>query len=613
MSVDPTGIASLEALGRPTILPSYGYVDLNSYSQGIASVEAFGRPAVVNAVQPYTVFVNSVNINAYVKKPSIRRHMAIGGGSRATCDFVTHDKIGGGYRPTVDAVIEIFEGTNIFFSGFIEATDEKWFKGTSRLNEVQVRCSDYGMICDRRVVGKFYTLYLGGIPSITIYDIVKNFLDGTGITYDWNGTPGGFLGEQLFNYCTVTEALNQICDKVNADWYVDFWKVLRVVEKTTGWGAAPYTISDNDGNFDDLTVRRSRTRRVNRQGVRNSQSNAALWTDTITAFAGQSSFLTTYLQEMRPLVTVGGVAQTVVEFSSINAEASDFYYINDGVGIFHRGGGLSAGQIVTIIYLSKLPPVYWAEDAADIALHGKFEAVEEVKDVYDSTAMLALAAGLLARGLVEPIETTLVTRRKGWEPGQLLTMNMLKPPCATTLLIESVDSEETVELGVPVFRHAVQANNSQLARVDRADNFFAKMVQRDKQAIDRVTYRISFTLAETIEGLTNPGLSTGVKPGIRVADKDGVVRDAALYFKSVDDGTLTTARIVIDVYKNGVSIFPSGTGNKMIFPIGALDVQQNIFLASNPLVVAKGDVFTMEVLEADPLAMDGVIELVVLG
>jgi hypothetical protein len=619
MSINPVSIASAEAFGRPTIIPSQGFIDFNAYSDGIASAEAFGRPAIISSSAPgntvplYTVFINGVNRNAYIKKPSIRRHMAIGGGSRATSDFTTYDRTGGGYRPTIDETIDIFEGTDKFFGGTIVDTVEQWFRGTSGLNEVHVQCMDYGTLLDRRVVGKFYTLYLGGIPVITIDDIVKNFLDGTGITYDPSGTPGADLGEQLFNYVTAAEALNQIHDKINADYYVDFWKVLRSVDNATGWGAAPYTISDNDGNFDSISVQRSSFRRVNRQGVRNSQSNVALWTDTITAFAGQTSFQTTYFQEVKPYVTVDGVQKTVVEFSQIDTEASDFYYINDGIGIFHRGGGLSVGQVVVILYPSRLPPVYWAEDLADIALHGKLEAVEEVKDVYDSTAMLLIAQGLLARGLVEPREATIVTRRKGWEPGQLLTINTLKPPCAGPMLIESVDSEETVELGQPVFRHTIRANNSQLARTNRADNFVAKLIERTKQAVDRVTYKIGFTLAETIEGLTNPGLSTGLKPPIRVADKDGVLRDASIYFKSVDDGTLTTVRCVVDIYRNGVSVFPGGTGNKLLFPAGATAPELNFFFSSNPLAIDKGDVFTMEVLEADPLAMDGVVELVVLG
>lgn len=619
MSIEPVGIASLEVLGYPTILPSQGYVNLNTYSQGIASAEAFGSLAVLGSSDPisgiplYTVFENNVNINAYVRKPSISRNMVIGGGSRSSCSFTTCDKTGGGYRPTVNNEIIVYEGTSRFFAGYVETTEEMWYKGTSGLNEVQVQCTDYGVVCARRVVGKYYTEYLGGIPSVTVSDIVRNFLDDTGITYDWSGTPGTLLGIQLFNYCTVAEAFNQICDKANCDWYIDPWKVLRLFEKVTGWDDAPFTVVDNDRNIDSISVSRSRSLRVNRLGVRNSQSSVALWVDSVTAFAGQTVLLTTYPLEFCPVIAVDGVTQTVVELAYLDTDASDFYYIDNGVGVFYRGTGLAAGQIVEISYPSKLTPVYWAEDLADIALHGKSEAVEDVNDIYGASALGALAVGLLARALVEPIEVSLVTRRKGCEPGQLLTMNMVKPPCATTLLIESVDSEETVELGVPVFRHSIKASNVQLARANRADNFFSKLIERTKQAMDRTTYMIGFTLAETIEGLTNPGLSIGVKPGIRTADKDGVARDVRLYFKSVDDGVLTTDRIVIDIYKNGASIFPTPDASKLVFPIGASEPQTAFFFVSNPLVVHKGDVFTIEILEADPLAMDGMIELVVLG
>ena len=77
-------------------------------------------------------------------------------------------------------------------------------------------------------------------------------------------------------------------------------------------------------------------------------------------------------------------------------------------------------------------------------------------------------------------------------------------------------------------------------------------------------------------------------------------------------GTSTWPAVTVDAY--GLRILANVLDQPdLVFPIGAVAVQQSIFFSSNPLVIIKGDVFTMEVLEADPLAMDGVIELVVLG
>lgn len=558
---------------------------------------------------PYTIFINGVNVNQYIYKPSLRRSLQIGNSSRGTLEL-TCKSIDVGYRPTIDDRITVYAGSDIFFSGWVESTEEIWHKGTSGLNEVEVNCTDYGSICDRRIVGKYYTLFMGGIPAILVADLVRNFLDGTGITYDPTGTPSVILEEVMFNYITVTEALNAVASMANADWSIDIWGVLRFFEKDAGIAVAPYTITDNNGLYDDIRVTRSRTGRANRQGVRSSNAATAVWTDTITATAGQIMFPTTYLQEVVPYITVNGVVQAVVKLEDILDTPYDFYYVPNGVGVFSNVAQ-PAGASVVIMYPGKLPEVYWAEDAADIAAHGKFEAVEEVKDVTSASNLQQTAQALLERNLAEATQVEITSREPGWLPGQLVTVTHVKPPVSGTFVIESVESDEVVEAGVVKFKHRIRAINNSLKRINRFDNFMAKMIERDKQALYPISYKIGFVLAETIEGITNPGLSTGVKMAIRTADKDGILRDCTLNFKSVEDGTPTTSRIVVDVFRNGVSIFPSGS--QMIYNIGAQGVQRQFLFATMPYKVYKGDVFTIEVLEADSVATDGTLELVVYG
>lgn len=614
MSVNPSGIASTLAFGTANVQHQ-----LNLDGRGIASTAAFGSPTVLTAASgstfaAYSIFIAGVDRSRYVRIPSLRRRAQIGGASRATLSFSLVDPTGA-YRPSIDDEVIVYEGsTSRFFSGGIERLSERFYNGTS-ISEIAVDCTDKGVICDRRVVGKYYSLFLGGVPTITISDIVTRFLDGTGITYDTTGTPSVDLGEQLFNYCTVTEALNQIAEKCNAEWSVDWYSVLRMFEYDSGCGTAPVTITDNDGNFDAITVERARSSRRNRQGVRNSQSATAIWTDTVTATAGQIAIPTTYALEVKPYVEMDGEVMTVAMFGSLGEEAFDFYYIENGVGIFTSPlNPLSGGEVVTIKYPSRLSVVAWAENAADIASHGKWESVADVKDVPDEDALQAIADGLLSRGLTEPVSVTLVSRRAGWAPGQLVTINVTTPPLDSTLLIESVDSEEVAAISAgrqaPFFRHTIRARNSALDTARRGDTFFQKLITLSKQAVDRVSYHIGFTLAETIEGVTNPGLTTGVKLASRVADKDGTLRDCTLYFRS-SATTPTASRVVVDVYRNGVSIFP--TGGQAIYPAGATEVQRVFIFATMPYRITKGDVFTLEVLEADSTATDGVLELVVYG
>ena len=562
-TISPVGIASTAALGTPKLL---GYV----CPAGIASTASVGRPTVLQATSGstlplYSVFLNGVLVNDYIFGRSIRRNLTIGAASRGTAAFTWLNPAAtvGSQRPAVDDEVVIYEGTTRFFAGFIESASERFYNKKPVLY-VDVRCTDYGVLLDRRIVSKYYTLFMGGIASITILDIVTNYLDGTGITFEASADTVS-LGEQMFAHCTVTEALNQIVAKTGEEWRVDFYKVLRKFEKSAGYGPAPYTISDDDGNFDALTVTRSRTVRRNRQGVRNSQATVALWTDTVTATAGQTSIETTYQQDVPPRVLLDSVLQTVVEIADIGSTVYNFYYILGGTGVFRNlGSPLAAGNVVEVIYPGKLPPIFWAEDLADIALHGKLEAVEEVKDFQDSTSMQAIADGLLARGLPTPVSVELQSRRAGWEPGQLVTIATTQPLLSAALLIESVDSVEGEDN--KFFRHSIRASNQQLQRTDRSDNFFAKLIERTKQPIDRITFKMEFVITPKIPIMNggNPDMSLGVQPDRRIADKDGILRDAVLYFPLTDIAA-TTERVVIDVYQNGVSIFPAGNDNKLVF------------------------------------------------
>jgi hypothetical protein len=68
----------------------------------------------------------------------------------------------------------------------------------------------------------------------------------------------------------------------------------------------------------------------------------------------------------------------------------------------------------------------------------------------------------------------------------------------------------------------------------------------------------------------------------------------------------TTQLITIDVYLDGVSIFGS---SKIQWEPGQTDSTIVIQFAFDPLPVSQNDIFTYEVLSADPLATDGILEL----
>jgi len=305
-----------------------------------------------------------------------------------------------------------------------------------------------------------------------------------------------------------------------------------------------------------------------------------------------------------PVIKVDGVEKTVVGVGQYSG-AWDWVWQEFSV-MANPAAPPSPGAVITVTFPSPFSDVAVAEDAVDIAAHGLLEAVEEVRDVPDRTALQDIADGLLARGVVTPTGATFRTDKPGLEPGHILTVNTLRPPCTELMVIESVDSEEQGKL---FFRHQVKASNGPQSAANEAA-FYQRLLERTKQAKDRGTFTFVFQLAETPEGGTNDGLTTGYKTPLLMAPKAGVIRDCVLRFKSVDDGTLTESLIEIDVLKDDVTVFGS---KRMEYPAGATGTQSQFVFASSPVTVAQGDVFRINVLQADALAKDGTLALTVVG
>lgn len=577
---------------------------------GIVSAVAQGTTGILLLTDPTTslpairVYIAGVDRTSYVQA-GLRINSDIG--SRSSAEFTLCD-INGSYRPARHEEVVVYDVPTArrIFGGYVQSTVESWYHPSRPAMFIDVRCQDYGSICDSRIVAAHYELGTGGLAGIMIYDIVQRFLDGTGIVFAYSVNPPVQFGNVDFNFVTVTEAINQLLSESNWDWRVDYYRTLSIFPKSTGFVAAPIDLADNDGLWKDMTVEKTAAKKVNRQGVKNSQNVGVLWIDSFTGNGSQVFFPTTATLTAKPLVYVNSVAVVVTDYGVWGSPYA-FYWMNSGIWQNPNNAPYGGGDTIEIKYPSPLSWVEWAQDSVDIAANGRWEAVEEVKDLSDRTAMQNYAAQLLARAKTEPTVVTFITREPGWEPGQLLSISTTRPLANGSFLVETVDSVEEPNMGF--MWHTVKCSDEQLQRTGSANAFFSKMIYRDRNPKDRIIERITFVVAGTIEGITNPGLTTGLKTAVRVAQKDGICRICTLYFKSVQT-TPTTADISIDVLKNGVTIF--GT-TKMQFPAGAAAVQVMYLFASDPLKVKQGDIFTMDVLAADPLAMDGSLELSIFG
>jgi len=572
---------------------------------GIESGEALGNSGALLDVttRAFTIYVNGVDCTKYVKNPSISINSQLGSLATASFEVIQEFSASGAISSTLSpdvrqsVVIHHNDSGYRLFAGIIEGISTTRESGTLGAIVTRVSCSDWGSRLMRMAMAKWYTVPIGSFIPIIARDVVDRFITDSGITFDGIGPLGANIYEQLYNWVMAGEVFRSGCDAAGLDYRVDQYGALKFIDRATGYVAAPFSITQNNGLWRSLTTGKNLSKYANRVIVKNSQDISALWTDSDTA-STVTSYYTTYPQSVRPLVTVAGVSMIVCAMADLaSTPGAQYYYIPDAQGLFSTNLAPTTGAMV-ITYPSRTSYVAIAEDAAEIALYGRYDHVEEAKDLTDPDAMQALATQLLAQLKVIPTAATVETDEMGLEPGQLLTINANS--VSDDFLIESVAISERYN-DLPTA--TVQASTTG-ARNGSAMVQTHRRIARERNPVDRVTDDIRFVIAETIEGVTNPGLTVGVKPAMRTfAKHQGYIRQCRLYFKSVDDGTLTTGLIEIDVKQNGVSIFP--TGEYMTFPAGATSEQVQFNFSANPLRVDHGDVFTIEVISADSAATDG--------
>jgi hypothetical protein len=608
--VTPTGIPSTATVGTPSVSLS---IDLSG--MGIPSTATCGSPSIFHEFADPEVQL-SIYIGGEARPHLVRsqggdgrgisRQMAITGGSKCTARFVLTNKHGF-YRPVQgDEVIIVLRDGSRFFGGYVDKISEKNFSGSADHTEIAVDCVDYGTLLDRCVVGREYQTAVGNDPTILFDVIAARYFARFGITYKFTGGPPfGGLGDQVFNWLSGTATLNRICADSGGDWRVDFDKTLYLFGPG-GYGAAPFSIEQDDGNWMDLTANVDYSRYRNRIYVKNSKDTGPLWTDSFTVAAGEFVWITMAPMSNKPIVRVDGTPATVVDYADIGTQPYDFYWIHTTV-ISNPASLPSAGTVIEVTYPSPLSHVAIAEDQDEIDEFGLFEGVEEVRDVPNGDALQAFADALLARRLNKPTTLTILTQRMGLESGMGLTVDVPRSGVSGTFLITAVTS---TELGKGErWQHTVTAVDSATQGFGDERAFLQAMVASLSQARDRVKDHIIFQIAETVEGFDNPGLTVGEKRAVRTASVDGIAHSVSLYFNSESP---TTDDCIIDVFQNGVSIFPSGDANKLIWPAGEASTVVKLDFLADPLEIRKGDIFTIEVLEADSLAKDGMLDLAML-
>lgn len=592
------------------------------------NTRVFGSPTLIsNTAQAnlYITYINGVDVSKYVMAgpPAGQGHVGtFQTNSRGTWNFTTRDVLGAAsYSPVTGDTVLVVKSTTglVLFRGFVDTTSKSLPIGSTVLIQTQVKCIDVGVIADRRIVHGI-TPAMGSLAEYAnIVDFIMLFMNGTGVSFVRPGGVSPLNGLALthtFNYVTVTEALNQIANEISMNWVIDNQLNLRFYDVNSGLVASPQNITDTTKELLDFSVGATRARWANRWYAKSDQNIPSTQVDTYTVTnpAGDLAFDLTQpgpSGDQLPTVTVNGVQVNVALFAG--SVAVDPMYTFVYVPLFilwlnQNVGTLTMGDVVAITYPGPLPYVAIAEDPTSIALDGLSEDTVEIPSVTDKNVLQAAADGALERGVNIPLTVMIKTRTDGYAVGQTVNVNRTIEQVNDDFMITSLSSRE---IGVSYFEHTLGASNLAAQLAGNPAQFYGNIIRNVRMRNLNVIEHIIFNLAVSTPPLTNPGLTTGITPAIKSSQKNGTLGWVTLIWGSVNAGTLTTQDIVIDILKNDVSIF--GTKPKVVFPAGYPGEVKIVVFKTDPFTDAIGDVFTVNVIDADPLAMDGVLDMVWLG
>jgi hypothetical protein len=570
-------------------------------------------------VSRYRVIIGGADRTNYVRVgapsgPGIGLDQSIG--ARSLASFTTLDRAGV-WAPVFGQTVAIWDDAispaRLLFSGRVDRSTVRHIQGADAL-EAQVSCADASAIVETIVVIEFFPIGTYGMLHNVAAALTATYLGAQGYTFDSVNSINAYVGEITFSGVSLKTAFDTLAQIAACSWVITTDKVVKFFTLASGAVANPLAITDAAENYVSASITRTSSDFANRVYATSTIPITSDWTDTWTGNGWQTMFATLYSLAAAPVVKVNGVTQTVIESALLNTSpqpAYDWFWIAGGLGVFQNPADspLTSGDTLTVTYPSPVGYVAMAESPYSQEAYGLIEKI--VPNVYaeDQAALDAAAAAELDRVIVDTSKAEIVTREDGFEAGQIVTVDIAKPLISGTFMIENMTARELAQDAMEyTLRLSPKVVNRVSTRANPAE-YIGRLINGPDEVGDGTDATgaaeiITFILAGTIEGLTNPGLTAGVKEALKVVQVGGMLRSVSLRW-----GTPPVDTTEVDVLLNGTSIF---TARAVQTPSGSFTdtVQRFDGWSPTPFAVAAGDVFTIQVLVADATAMDGSLDIV---
>jgi hypothetical protein len=393
---------------------------------------------------------------------------------RISCNAKTDAEILANYNSGAAAIIDEYTTAKLSFDSTLQINARPiLFAGTiDEIYESSVTngkdngllyscaCVDYNQLCDRFLIAQVYESELsGGI----VKDFIDNFMNitspGESVTYT-NVDDGPTITKAVFNYVTVTQALDELSEISGYCWYIDYSKDMHFHDRLKI--GAPFSLTDSSNNFRNLTVRKTRNDYRNKQYFRGGKDTSSAQTESFIGDGTRKTFtLSLPCAKVPTSVTVNAAAKTIGIYQVETGK--DFYWQEDSFNITQDSGGAVLTNIDTlaVTFQGYFPIIYENFLESSITERqsveggtGIYESVVTDQSINTSDAVAERTSALLRKYGTIPEVIEFETDNDGLKSGQLITITLTKHNIDSAYLIQRVTIQDITK---DVLRYKVTA------------------------------------------------------------------------------------------------------------------------------------------------------------
>ena len=389
----------------------------------------------------YHASVKVTDVEVMVEKNSLNIDNAIE--ERSTSTFVVVDMAGTETYTKGQTVKITDDDRNIIFAGAISKPVEKT-DVASGIKYHTLTCVDWHYLVDKRIIAKAYENTLAGD---IIRDFVTNYLSIEGITIG-EIQDGPIVTEAVFNYVSITSAIDAVAEKANFIWFIGFDKKLYLVERSTY--TSPFTITTKDAIKNSVSVETDNTKYRNKQYIKGGRDTTDPLTEKFAGDGTARTWVVGFPIAKVPTIKVNTITLLTGEVGIRGLDTDKKYYWSKGHNEITQDASqtlLISTDTLEITYQGEYDVIVITFDTEQIeerkAIEGNSGIVENIADEIENTtrdtAFQSGNAKLKKYGVIgRRLKFTIW--KPGLKTGQLLPVNMPEHGINNLeMLIEGID------------------------------------------------------------------------------------------------------------------------------------------------------------------------------